>query len=856
MKGFFNIVDTEREGQQRRKPSTKVYDCSTCGLDKGCITPKMRYRGRGKLKILAMAEAPGETEDQRGRPLIGRAGQLLRQVLAEFDLDLDEHFWVTNALICRPPKNRRPTEFEIKCCRKHWKVVIEKLQPDFIWLFGDVALEAFFSDKIERDNISVASWRRWCIPDKETGAWVVPLYHPSYVLRTDDRDGIMKTVFRKDIRWALSRKSLPPFKFRNYEKRMRIIKDADEVIAEMQKINDCILTFDYETSGLKPYADGHAIRTIGMKRRDFHYSVAFPFQWPNFWKQKEQEAIETYWKKILRDRSVQKVAQNIKFEHVWSMLVLKEAPQAWHFDTMQAAHIQDVRTKLSGLKAQIFLRFGIPPYDGYIKPFFKMNKFGFNTVHLADIDKVLHYQNQDAYYEDLLYTKLFPYIQSEERLRNLYHLYHEGTLTFADCEMWGFNVRDGYYDHAWDTIGKRVIKLTHELENSVEAKKFQKVTGEKLSLRSTKQLSKLFYKILKEEVVRTTGKQQAPSLDEKALAEFKSPFGKKLVRIRKYRNKWMNTYIKAFKDDTQHGRVHPFHNLNTTRTGRPSSDTPNFYNIPKRDKKAMELIRGGLIPSKGFEIVSGDYKQIEVSIQACNSLDEAMIEYCTNPDANMHLDEAVELFMLSKKEALPFRQDTKNAFVFPELYGDWYGSIAKEMWKRLRGKTTASGVDIFKHLRNKGIHRFEDFEKHVHKCEIRFWKKYDATSEWRDDQVESYKKRLYVESLSGWRRNGLIFRNEICNTPVQNAAFTCLLWSLIEINKLRKKEKWKTGIIGQIYDQIVFDMHPEEKKHVMKKAEDIMCNKIREQFPWIIVPLRVDFESSGIGNSWAVKEEE
>jgi DNA polymerase-1 len=318
----------------------------------------------------------------------------------------------------------------------------------------------------------------------------------------------------------------------------------------------------------------------------------------------------------------------------------------------------------------------------------------------------------------------------------------------------------------------------------------------------------------------------------------------------------MNTYIKAYKDDVQKGRVHSFHSLNTTRTGRPSSDSPNFYNIPKREEEAMELIRGGLVPTEGYEIVSADYKQIEISIQACNSLDEAMLEYCRNPKANMHLDEAKAIFMLPEEEAIPFRQDTKNAAVFPELYGDWYESIAREFWKRLQGKTTTSGISILKHLRKKGIRDQQDFEAHMKVWERKFWRKYQATADWRDDQVLDYKKKLYVESLSGWRRNGLIFRNEICNTPVQNAAFTCLLWSLIEVNKLRKREKWKTGIIGQIYDQIIFDVHPDEKKHVLKKVEDIMCHKIRERFPWIIVPLRVDWESSGINASWAVKAEE
>lgn len=856
MKGFFNIVDTEKV-EQKRRVSTKVYDCSACGLDKNCITPRMKYYGKGKLKILAIAEAPGETEDERGRPLIGKAGRYVREVLESFGIDMDRDLWVTNALICRPPGNRKPTEFELKCCRKHWRGVIEKLQPDFIWLFGDTALDAFFMGKIDRDSLSISSWRRWCIPDQETGAWIIPMYHPSYVMRTEDRDELVKTVFREDLRWAVSRLSLTPFRFKNYEKRMKPMKELDEIIPELQGISDCILSFDYETSGLKPYNDGHRLHTIGLKRNDRPYSIAFPFQWPGHWKEKEQQTLESYWKQVLRNKSVQKVAHNIKFEQVWGQVILGVETKGWKFDTMQAAHILDVRPKLSGLKAQVFLRFGIKPYDDYVKPFFKMDANGFNSLHKADLNKVLLYQNKDAYYEDLLYRELCPLIGNSEKLSHIYHTFHEGTLAFADSEMVGFCTKPGYYDSAEKMVIKRIEKIEGELLSSPEAEKFKKKTKETLSLSSTKQLGILFYDVLGEKVIKKTVKSGAPALDEKTLATFKSSFAKKYVQMRRLRNKWLNTYVKAFKYDVQKGKIHPFQSLNTTETGRSSSDHPNLHNIPKRDVESMKLIRGGLMPRPGHEIGSVDYKQIEVSIQACYSHDKELIKYCRDVDSDMHRDQAIEIYLLPPKEiSKPLRQNAKNGFVFPEIYGDWYKSIAEAMWKTMEGVTTVSGKDIRKHMREKGIKSPGDFEYHVKKVEQKFWNKFHATREWRDRMVEEYKKKMYVECFSGWRRNGSLSRNQICNTPVQNTAFYCLLWSYIRVNWKRKLERWDTQLIGQIHDQMVFDFNTDEKKDLKKTISDIMCEKIREDHSWIIVPLRVDFEFSGVDNSWAVKEEE
>jgi DNA polymerase-1 len=324
-------------------------------------------------------------------------------------------------------------------------------------------------------------------------------------------------------------------------------------------------------------------------------------------------------------------------------------------------------------------------------------------------------------------------------------------------------------------------------------------------------------------------------------------------------DKLEGTFLKSFEEEIYDDVMHPFLHLHLARSSRSSSSNPNVQNIPKRDKEAMEIVRGGIFPKKGCEIVGADFKQIEVAMQACASLDTAMMEYVTDENSDMHRDSSLELFMIDEDQmSKPLRQLGKNGFNFPQLYGDWHKSIATAIWKDIcRNKVTLKdGTLVVKHLASKGIRNYEAFEKHVKRVEESFWSKFFATQEWRARSVEDYKVKGYVSTLTGFRRTGLLRRNELCNTKIQSIAGHCLFWSFVEINKVRKLEKWKSSIIFQVHDQIVFNIYPDEKEHILKVVDDIMTNKVREHFKWIVVPLRVSYEFSGLDQKWSLSEEE
>jgi DNA polymerase I-like protein with 3'-5' exonuclease and polymerase domains len=77
---------------------------------------------------------------------------------------------------------------------------------------------------------------------------------------------------------------------------------------------------------------------------------------------------------------------------------------------------------------------------------------------------------------------------------------------------------------------------------------------------------------------------------------------------------------------------------------------------------------------------------------------------------------------------------------------------------------------------------------------------------------------------------------------------------LIEVVKAQRRDRWDTKVIGQIHDSIVLDVNPHELDQVLKILECIMCNDVRQHWPWIIVPLEIEAELSPVDGSWADKK--
>lgn len=831
-KGFFSrpgASDKKRRPRPIGIKDTGDY-CDLCGLHEKCNSPKMGYTGLGKTGAFFLAMVPGMQEDNQGKQLVGDSGILLRQVLKRFDFNLDRDFWKQNVVNCRTWKvgdsgrkiNRDPTPLEIRYCRpRYWKS-LRDLQPSHIFLLGSMAVKSFFLDRSSpiASELSISRFRGLHIPDPKTKAWIHPVFHPSYILRNEDA----RHVFERDLKKGLLLLPRERPSFPNFEKCVETITDKNQILSILRNISEGkheATAIDYETSGLKPQGDGHHIWSIGIGL-ELNKAISFPFSYPGVFNQQDQQEIKSALVQAFQKNNTNWIAHNIQMEERWNRWVLDTEFLGWKWCTMNAAHILDERPRFCSLDFQTFINWGFE-YGGDIKSF-KSGK-PFNNMHKCPLPSLLKYGGLDALFTRKLYEK------QKGAERKGYELTHKGIGAFCDMESTGFCVKGDYYQETEVKLKRRAKVLTKKLEESPEGRAFFRQEGRTIKLSSTKDLSILMYDILKLPVIKKTATGRS-SVDAEVLGKTDNPFFQALVRLRKL-GKLQGTYLQQFKRETVKGKIYPNINLHLTRTFRSSCDSPNTQNIPKHDKEAMRTIRDGMVPSPGNRIVAPDYGSMEVRIIAIR-FDDPILKNEMTHGIDPHGMWAKALGLDKQKENFKeARYDAKNAFVFALFYGSYYKSIYEDL--------TSRGYKIK--------------ESRVQSCEKDFWGKYKVLDKNQNLLLQKYRRTGFVPMPWGHLRGGFLSKNQVINTYIQGPAFHCLLWSLVQINKMRRKEKWKTTIPYQVHDEILFDLYPPELKHVVENTTRIMTKDIRKANPWITIPLEAEWSATEVDGSWSTMKD-
>jgi DNA polymerase len=159
--------------------------CRRCGLA-GERQHVVVSRGTPTARLMVIGEGPGAQEDASGQPFVGRAGQLLDQMLASVGIDSNRDAYICNVVKCRPPGNRKPTPAEIAACRPWLEQQIRLVDPAVILLAGASAMEGVLGIKGGITRLR-GSWRQSELPLLQ-GRWLMPILHPSYLLRNPSRE--------------------------------------------------------------------------------------------------------------------------------------------------------------------------------------------------------------------------------------------------------------------------------------------------------------------------------------------------------------------------------------------------------------------------------------------------------------------------------------------------------------------------------------------------------------------------------------------------------------------------------------------------------------------------------------------
>jgi uracil-DNA glycosylase len=182
------------DAETRREALVELYrEVSNCAL---CPLAETRTRtvfgaGNANAELMFVGEAPGAEEDRQGLPFVGRAGQLLSELLSEIGLSRDNVF-IANVLKSRPPGNRDPMPNEIEACQPYLWKQIALIQPTVIATLGN------FATKLLSGNPTGITRVRGTPQVHELGGRTVflfPLLHPAAALRTP----AMKDQLREDI---------------------------------------------------------------------------------------------------------------------------------------------------------------------------------------------------------------------------------------------------------------------------------------------------------------------------------------------------------------------------------------------------------------------------------------------------------------------------------------------------------------------------------------------------------------------------------------------------------------------------------------------------------------------------------
>lgn len=184
--------------KELEKIKEKCLKCQKCSLAKS-RNNVVFSDGKPNDKIMLIGEAPGYWEDMKGKPFVGKAGQLLDKIFNCVGLSREKDIYICNTIKCRPPENRNPLPEEKSACREYLDAQIKILNPKIILLCGKVAAQSFLGEVN-----SITKIRGKWFDGNDFGfknVKFMPIFHPSYLLRNDSREkGGPKWLMWQDIK--------------------------------------------------------------------------------------------------------------------------------------------------------------------------------------------------------------------------------------------------------------------------------------------------------------------------------------------------------------------------------------------------------------------------------------------------------------------------------------------------------------------------------------------------------------------------------------------------------------------------------------------------------------------------------
>jgi DNA polymerase-1 len=783
---------------------------------------------------MIIGEAPGQHEDDQGRPFVGRSGEVLDALLEDNGWDREDIF-ITNAVSCRPPNNRAPSKKEINACKKWLDYQIAMVKPKFILTMGNVPLQAMTGGtgiKKKRGK-----------PIEKDGIIILPTYHPAATLYDPTTEWHLKKDFAR-FRDIVDFGGVPR------EREVQAITvDTWPKVAQMLDALTGVVSADIEASGLYPWAVGAHVTSIGFATDGKqwvipvkHHDIKSP------WNRDQLIKILDTVTERLEDCFL--VGHNIKFDIQWLWVHYGVRWDA-DFDTMLAHYLID-ENRRHGLDELATFYYGAPQYDVPLKV-----KQGYE----GSWEKHADYLGHDVFYTRKLYYTLRKLLREDGEVKRVFDkILMPCSRLFTEIEVDGVFINIEKFDEAEDYLRTEVAAAEKEL-----------VKYGSINWGSPVQVAKLLFEDLGIPIVERT-KTGKPSTSESVLNRIDHPVRHALIRLRGAKQQ-LSFFIEGWKPYLVGGHIlHPSFKLHGTVTGRPSCEHPNLQQVP-RDPRIRQLISA----APGWTLVEVDLSQIELRIAAELANERTMLHaFRTGLDAHwltalkeiaragaqkeivldtartMMQDKTIQyaaaidiLIKAGPDAAMSIRPEwgelrkKAKAINFGYLYGMW--------WKKFK---------IYA-LDNYGVAVTDDEAK---ESRISFFGTYSDFTAWHERQRRFARYNGYVRSMAGRKRrlpgaqdvSNQFERQEAerqaINSPVQSFASDINLMSALQLREEFPRSKLR--ICGTVHDAILLVIKDEHIIEVTERALKIMQRpKLFDDFG---ITLNVPLEAEAKVGPWSL----
>lgn len=573
-------------------------------------------------------------------------------------------------------------------------------------------------------------------------------------------------------------------------------------------MNQTSACFDTETTGINPIT----AELVGIA---FSWEVGKGFYIPFPEDKNEVQELIELLRPFFEAEHIEKIGQNLKYD-IKVLSKYKVDVKGNLFDTMLAHYLinPDMRHNMDVL-AETYLNYTPISITELI------GKKGKNQLSMRDVplDKQTEYAVEDT---DIT-LQLKEHFEKELGEANIQKLFDEIEIpllrVLAAMELEGINLDKGFLN-----------ALSEELNKDIQAleSKIYTEAGEEFNIASPKQLGIILFEKLKlvDKPKKTKTGQYSTSED---ILSYLAKDHDIIQHILDFRglSKLKSTYVDALpiQVDATSGHVHTDYMQTVAATGRLSSNNPNLQNIPIRTERGRQVRKAFIPRSEDYTLLAADYSQIELRIIAALSEEETMISAFKNGE-DIHASTASKVFDVPIAEVTREQRSNAKTVNFGIIYG----------------------VSAFGLSNQTSLSRSESKE-----LIETYYATYPKLRSYISEQVDFARDNGYVQTVLGRRRylkdinsrnavvRGAAERNAV-NAPIQGSAADIIKIAMINIHNKLQKGDYKTKMLLQVHDELVFDVYKPELDSIKTLVKTEMENAYKLE-----VPLDVDLD---IGDNW------